>query len=137
MSVDSWWRRLLHELRTLGTVKAGDGLITLFPDRPGGGPREIVIVMTLDEWDETVGVMWGRDADGAARQVGRTVRELRPEQRFLIYRTYDLVPSETPKLPRNAGLVALEAHFAEHPEDRGKGGWYAHPLGTDGDDEAP
>jgi hypothetical protein len=127
MNIGSYWARLLHELRRVGTVKEDDGVLMVYPDRPGRGPREVVIVMNPDEWDDMASVAWGGDVDAAARRVGQMVRELGPEHGFLVYVTYSLVQSDAPELPPSPGLEAFESYFDEHPEDRGKGGWYAHP----------
>ena len=129
MSIDSWWRRLLDELRTLGPVAEEDGRLRLILDEPGSGRREIVVVMTADEWDDLVGINWAQDVDGAARHVRLTVRDLWPEQRFLLYRHYALEPSEEPEFPPDPGSARLEAYLAEHPEDRGNLRWY--PLFPD------
>lgn len=132
MNIGSYWARLLDELSRVGTVKEEDGLLTVYPDRPGGGSREIVIVMTPDEWDALVSITWS-DVNAAATWVGKVMRELAREDRFLVYEQYDLVPSRTRNLPPDPDLQALETYFEEHPEARGKGGWYAHPPDPGGD----
>lgn len=61
--------------------------------------RDVVIVMTPDEWDEMTSVMWAGDFDAAVADVERTLLHLQPHERFAVYSHYGLEPSTEPTLP--------------------------------------
>jgi hypothetical protein len=50
------------------------------------------ILMTVHDWHETVTIMWG-SFDDAAKEVQQRVLGLQPNERFLLYGQYELVPS--------------------------------------------
>jgi hypothetical protein len=63
-------------------------------------------VITPDEWDDMVTVMWG-DFDSALQDVERTLLTLQPNEHCAVYADYRLEPSAEPTLrepqthPRN------------------------------------
>jgi hypothetical protein len=92
---DDDWQRLLAHLEDLGTVvRAADGRLVLTV-----GERAVTVLITPREWDETVGVVWGGDVDGALRTVTRAVRSLAAGDRFLVHENYELHPSPTEETP--------------------------------------
>jgi hypothetical protein len=76
--------------------------------------------MTDDEWDDTVTVMWG-SFDDAAREVRERILGLQPDERFLLYGQYELVPSATERLPVDPDVERLQQLARQHPE--GFGTW--------------
>ncbi len=64
-----------------------------------GSDRRVVVVMTPEEWSgDLAGVAFGglRHALGYVEEV---LVGLGPEDRYAVYRQYELVPSPTPSLP--------------------------------------
>jgi hypothetical protein len=131
---DEDWGVLIETLRTVGGVREEDGRVVVRRPEPDDGSREIVIVMTPGDWTEMFCIMWGASESApAAEYVARLIHELGPEHDFLVYEKYDLHASESPVLPPDEGLVALQEYQRQHPEAVGNMGWYAFPP-TSADD---
>ncbi len=112
-SADSW-DRLVGALDDWASVVAAEaGAIDVL--MPGG--RRVTIVMTADEWDDMVDVLWG-SFDDAVEDVKRTLLGLRAHERFAVYSQYRLEPSADASLP-------------QIPDRPGSGEWVV----TDGDGE--
>lgn len=79
--------------------------------------QPVEVLMTHGEWEEMVTVPWG-DFQTAAQGVRKSVLDLRGNERFLIYRLYELVPSGTPSLSVESGDAALRELPNQHPEGR-------------------
>jgi hypothetical protein len=104
MTDDDDWRRLIEALdgwTSASAIAAGRIEVSLPDDRDG---RLAVIVMTPDEWDDMVGVMWG-SFDDAVHDVKRSLQRLQPHEPFAVYSQYRLEGSTTPALPRAPGPV--------------------------------
>ena len=102
MSDDDDWRRLVEALdgwTSASAIAAGRIEVSLPDDTDG---HRAVIVMTPDEWDDLVGVMWGSFED-AVDDVVRTLQRLQPHETFAVYSQYRLEGSTTPRLPRTPG----------------------------------
>lgn len=120
MSYERLWGRLLEFLNGWATAReVRPGRIEITLQRSGKHPRTIELVMTRDEWDDLVTIPYG-DFDLAARGVKRSVLALGTDQRFLVYRTYELVPSLTPDLPEDSKDRQLEELARRHPEGFGR-----------------
>lgn len=123
MSYERLWERLLAFLNGWATAReVRPGRIEITLPRSGETPRTIELVMSHDEWDDLVTIPYG-DFDLAARGVKRSVLALGPDQRFLVYRTYELVPSFTPDLPEDPEDRQLQELAHQHPD--GFGRWVA------------
>lgn len=91
--------RLVAELDTwTAAVVTGPGRIEVALPSPDGRSRDVVIVMTPDEWDDMWGTAWG-DLDAAIEHVKRILAGLSPHERYAIYAQYTLEPSAEPTLP--------------------------------------
>lgn len=99
------WQRLIGALDAwtpAAGVAPGQIQVTLHQDETS---RQVLIVMTPEEWDDMVRVMWG-NFDDALDDVKRTLKNLRPEERFAVYSLYRLKPSVEPDLTeRTPGTV--------------------------------
>jgi hypothetical protein len=123
------WERLLEFLDTWATAtEIGPGRIRVDFEKSPGWIRVVHILMTDDEWDDTVTVMWG-SFDDAAREVRERILGLQPDERFLLYGQYELVPSATERLPVDPDVERLQQLARQHPE--GFGTWVV--LDKDGD----
>ncbi len=92
------WTRLIEALdawTSASEIAPGQIEVSV---RQGGTTRQVVIVMTPDEWDDMAGVMWG-DFDGAVREVEETLQRLQSHERFVVYSEYRLEPSTEPSRP--------------------------------------
>lgn len=117
------WERLVEALDewTSATEIAFGRIEVALSD---GLRRRAVIVMTPDEWEDMAGVMWG-DFTAAVNEIKRTASHLGPDEHFLVYEQYRLVPSAAPTLADDAQVTALAERLREHPE--GFGRWSAAP----------
>jgi hypothetical protein len=123
------WERLLEFLDTWATAtEIGPGRIRVDFEKSPDWIRVVHILMTDDEWDDTVTVMWG-SFDDAAREVRERILGLQPDERFLLYGQYELVPSATERLPVDPDVERLQQLARQHPE--GFGTWVV--LDKDGD----
>lgn len=92
------WERLVRHLdawTSAAEIAAGRIRVSVPQD---GGDRDVVIVMTPDEWDDIAGVMWG-DFDAAVEDVKRTLLGLQPHEGYAVYEQYRLAPSTAEVLP--------------------------------------
>lgn len=118
---EALWDRLLAFLNELGSAsEVAPGRIRLRLAEIG---RDLEIVMTPEEWDHMVSVMWGDFLD-AAQAVRRTAFGVTEDERFLVYEDYQLEPSTTPHLPSDPQLERLRALAQENP-DQALGHWVA------------
>ncbi|MBC9733474.1 hypothetical protein [Nocardioides marmotae] len=92
------WDRLVAELDTwTAAVVTEPGRIEVSaPSRDGH--RDVVVVMTPEEWDDMWGVAWG-DLDAAIEEVKRILGRLQRHERYAVYAQYTLEPSTGPTLP--------------------------------------
>jgi hypothetical protein len=115
------WERLLERLDTWANARElGPGRIAIDWLHPDGNGRTTELVMTRDEWDDVVTVLYG-DFDQAAEHVRRSVMGVPADQRYLVYQTYDLIPSDSPVLPPNPDEMRLHELARQFPE--GVGHW--------------
>jgi hypothetical protein len=91
------WKRLVETLDAwTSAAERAPGQIEVSVHQ-GGTSRDVVIVMTPDEWDDMAGVMRG-DFDDAVEEVKRTLLDLQSHERFAVYSQYRLEPSTQPTL---------------------------------------
>lgn len=119
MGYERLWERLIEFLNGWATAReVRPGRIEVTLPR-SGTPRTIELVMTHEEWDDLVTILHG-DFDLAASTVKRSVLGVGADQRFLVYRTYELVPSLTPDLPEDPEDRQLQELARQHPEGFGR-----------------
>jgi hypothetical protein len=123
--IDTWWEHLVDALATVGDVTERDphGLMVLLGRNDISMALEIV--MTHDEWDDLVSIMWG-DVEPAAQHVRELVLNQPRDQHYLVYSQYNLLPGDGPALPANPVLARLEELAAQHPDGIPGAGWYAY-----------
>ena len=123
--IDTWWDHLVDALGTVGEVTERDphGLTVVL----GRADTSMVveIVMTQDEWDDLVSIMWG-DVEPAAQHVRELALNQPRDQRYLVYSQYNLMPSDSPSLPVNPVFARLKELGAQHPDGIPGAGWYAY-----------
>jgi hypothetical protein len=95
MATDAWSRLITHLDGVGATVPVAAGRLELTLDG-----RTITVLITPRDWDHTVGTVWGGDVEGALRDVGRSIRALGPDDRFLVFENYELHPSPTEETPQ-------------------------------------
>lgn len=123
MKYERLWERLLDFLNgwsTASEVESGQMAVTVA--KPDGSTIVVRIVMTPNEWDEMVSIAFG-DFDLAAQEVRESILRLGSEGRFLVYDSYELVPSASEDLPMDPDEVRLTELARLHPE--GIGSWVA------------
>lgn len=121
MNAESLWERLLSILNQVGTVvEVGPGRIQVMLGSPDGSPRHVEIVLTPHQWEEMIGIMWGNYCWEVREYVKDTVLGLQPDERFLVYAQYSLVPSATAELPADEEFTRLRELAREHPEGIGR-----------------
>jgi hypothetical protein len=75
------------------------------------------------DWDDLVGIPFGV-LETAIGSVLDQVRRLDPATPYLVYKNYELHPSDTPELPRDPEELRIEQWMREHPGQIA-GQWYA------------
>ena len=104
MTRESEWQRLVEALdawTSASEIGAGRIQVTV-PGRRGS--RRAVIVMRPDEWDDMTGPMFGSFED-ALNDVKRSLRHLRPHERFAVYSQYRLEGSVSASLPARTDFL--------------------------------
>ncbi|MCP3423707.1 hypothetical protein [Nocardioides pinisoli] len=123
------WERLLTLLGTLGEVDSSTpGRLRLTVDR-----HDVEIVMTEAEWDELVRIPHGSFAGGALHLLHALSRAQSIDAPFLVYDTYELHASATPRSPLRAEMEAdrrrVEEYLRTHPGAKVQ--WRAFPPGSE------
>jgi len=98
---------------TYATEAAPGRIGVSIPD--GAGFRTVTIVMDEGQWGDMVGPMWGSLTD-AIEEVTRTLLTMTPDQNYLLYGQYNVVPSTEPTWPERPTFVPKP----------GSGGWFAY-----------
>ena len=109
---DDWWLGLVTALDawTRAAETAPGRIEVALPD----SGRRVVVVMTPEEWDDMVDIMFGR-LEPALDDVKQTLLRLEPHESYAVYCQYRLEPSTGPTLPRSDDQVPT-----------GPGEWVAH-----------
>ncbi|NPC97472.1 hypothetical protein [Nocardioides sp. zg-DK7169] len=109
MGYERIWERLIEYLAELGSAREVPDGVEVTIERPPGRSRTVEVVMSPEDWDDYLSIMYG-DGDPAATTIKDCVLATPDGVRFLVYDgTYDWTPSETRELP------------PEEPEDLGPG----------------
>jgi hypothetical protein len=127
---DPWWTVLVATLGSLGSVEERDPYgVVVDAGEPGGTSTVVEIVMTPEDWDDLVSIMWGTGSvELAAQHVRELVREQPQGKRYLVYDCYRLVPSDAPSLPVDPALLRMQEIAAQYPDGVIPGGrWSASP----------
>ena len=120
MTYERLWQRLLEHLDTWASAReVAPGRIAVDWLHPCGDRRTTELVMTRHEWDDMVTVVYG-DFDQAAEKVRRSVLDLAGDEGYLVYRTYELVPSDGPVLPPDPEVLRMQELARRHPEGVGR-----------------
>lgn len=91
------WERLIQQLDTWTSAsEIAPGRIEVSVPHEAGR-RQVVVVMTADEWDDMVGVRGSFDS--ALKEVKAALSQLRPDDAFAVYSQYRLCPSAEATLP--------------------------------------
>lgn len=115
------WEGFLALLGELGTaVEAGPGRVRFTVTGPDGAERDVDVLISPEQCDEMISVMWGGLCPEFSQHLAKIVRGLEQRHRFLVYDCYTLVPSESEDLPVDEDLVRLQAQAREHPEGIGR-----------------
>jgi hypothetical protein len=119
------WGRLLEFLNKWSeAVEVGPGRIRVSWEEADGSTRDVEILMTPEEWEEMVGVMWGGFGRELRAHLKDTVLGLQPQEHFLVYGDYALYPQATEEVPVDPDLARLEELSRQHPE--GFGEWMTY-----------
>ncbi|TYL45481.1 hypothetical protein FXB39_17720 [Nocardioides sp. BGMRC 2183] len=129
---DPWWDDLTAALASMGQVTDREPVgLVVATAQARAAMLEVEIVMTPEEWDDLVDIGWGV-IEGAVEYVCNLVRERTPQERFLVYSQYQLVPHDAPAFPPNPDLIRIQELAARHPDGVIPGaGWYAFPPSDD------
>lgn len=130
MRYERLWERLVESLSEVGAVsEPAPGRLVVAVDKADDDAGAIEVVMTRDQWDEMASVAFG-EFDSAASYVRSRLLAQPRHERFLVYGSYDLVPSATPELPADPEEEHLTELARQHPE--GIGHWVV--LDSDGNE---
>lgn len=128
MRYERLWARLIEALDEWTSARqVAPGRIEVALPGAGTELRRVQIVMTPDQWEDMAGVAFG-GFEHAIVSVKESLNQLEDAYEFLVYSTYDLVPSVAPELPLDPDVERLDTLARQHPE--GIGRWFAY--GSDG-----
>ena len=125
---DDCWSALIEGLSSIGKVRGREpyGLVVTLP-RPDGSVSTVEIVMTREDWLDVATVIHG-DVRYAV-EYARDVVQAEADSPYLVYDTYELVPSDTAELPPDPDLVAIQELASQYPDGVIPGGrWVPGPL---------
>lgn len=128
---DEQWQLLLAFLRRHGEVEVAPSGRLQFT--PTASDRRIEIVMTPDEWEDTVSVGWG-ELEGPARHLLETAERASADQSFLVYDGHHVEPSALPEIvPTDDASVEELRQSSPLPSESGwyvassDGRWHRYP----------
>ena len=123
VNYDRLWERLIEALDEWTEARqVAPGRIEVVLPEKGTDRRHVQIVMTPDEWDDIASVAFG-GFEYALDYVKEMLARLSDSEKFAVYTTYDLAPSDTPELTEDPQTLRLRELAREHPE--GIGRWIA------------
>ncbi len=97
VTYDRMWERLLGYLAEWATAREVPRGIEVTLTRVGV-ERTVVVVVSPADWDDYVSTIFG-SGDPEVTPIRSEIEALPDEHRFLVYDTYDWVPSATAELP--------------------------------------
>jgi hypothetical protein len=95
---DRLWERLIEYVNEWASAAEVPGGIEVTFEQSPGVTRTVEVVMTAADWDDYVSIMFGT-GDPRATPLKGEVLATPDRARYLVYDTYDWVPSETRELP--------------------------------------
>ena len=96
VTYDRMWERLLAHLDEWATAREVPGGIEVTFIH-ATVERTVEVVVSPADWDDYLSIIFGTD-DPAVTPLRATIESLTDEHRFLVYDTYDWVPSPTADL---------------------------------------
>lgn len=112
------WERLIAYLNTWAEAREEGDRIAITSRSRDGADQTVQIVMTPDDWMDYTSTTYGTD-DPAKTDIKAMILVAPAEARFLVYRKYDLHPSDSPTLPPfpdlNASRLSGGVEVAESP----------------------
>ncbi len=126
---DELWERLVAARDGWHVREDPDGVLEVALSSDPSA-RRIILVLTRRDWSELVSIAYGTSVeslDDAIRDVQTLVADQPAELPYLVYDSYELVPSATPVLPPDPELVASEELARQHPGGIPGAGWFAYP----------
>lgn len=120
------WERLLTMLGALGEVEEQPVRLVLTIDG-----RRLEVVMTEGEWGDLVSIPYGSFASAAAHVIGTVTSALGQDVPYLVYRDYDLHPSDVPVLPDEFAELKRSVDEARRANPDARFGWFAYPPEQD------
>ena len=106
MTYELTWEGLLTYLDGWATAREVSGGIEVELGDPCGGRRVVEMVVTPEDWDVYVTTVFGT-GDAALTPLKEKLLATPENNRFLVYATYDWVPSPTRTLVRPAPPTEL------------------------------
>jgi hypothetical protein len=97
---DRLWERLIEYINEWASAREVPGGIEVTFERSAGVPRTVEVVVTLADWDDYVSIIYGT-GDPRATTLKEKVLATPVGAPYLVYDTYDWVPSETRELPKD------------------------------------
>ena len=98
VTYDRLWERLIEYLNEWSRAREVPGGIEVTVEQLTGATRTIQIVLTPEGWDDYASTIYG-GGDPSATAIQGSVLAMPDDRPFLVYDTYDWVPSTTPTLP--------------------------------------
>ncbi len=127
MRPDDGWARLLEVLGTAGVVTEPLPGRVIWTD----DDISVEIRMTQDDWSGWYGTVMG-DLEYTADLVLATVRSAAEARTpYLVFRTYELHPSDVPELPNEFEEMNRRIEEAKRANPDATFGWYAYPPSRD------
>jgi hypothetical protein len=94
------WERLIEYINEWASAQEVPGGIEVTFEQPPGVTRTVEVVVASTEWDDYVSMMYGT-GDPRATTLKEEVLATPDGTPYLVYDTYDWVPSETRELPED------------------------------------
>jgi len=96
----SVWARVLDYIDQWASAREVPGGIEITFEQSPGVPRTVEVVVTADEWDTYLSVIWGTE-DPRVTPFKEKVLAMPADMGYLVYDTYDWWPCPTPELPED------------------------------------
>jgi hypothetical protein len=97
---DRLWERLIECINEWASAREVPGGIEVTFEQSPGGTRTVKVLVTLADWDDYVSTIYGT-GDPRATTLKKKVLTMPNGAHYLVYDTYDWVPSERRELPED------------------------------------
>lgn len=97
---DRLWERLIEYLNEWASAREVPGGIEVTFEQSPGVTRNVEVVVTSADWAAYVSIIYGT-GDPGATTLKREVLAMPDGAQYLVYDTYEWVPSETRELPED------------------------------------